>query len=240
MNIGKQCVKMHNEFHAVLTDAKTGEVKLKASAYNVVLDRYYARLKNENGGVTGLQLGTGTGTPAATDTALFNRLGSYSVTWGSIYYIDDYNTYRQCSRTFTESEANGNLTEIGFYCSYNSNQYLMTHAMFTDAENNPIVIPKTNADRLTITATVYVTVSYNFPDYIIPYYFARPYYHQTASLKHQMHYKSVSYPAYLPTLLYNSYDSGYQPLGKLQLASYSATSTIFDNKIYRLHIKFVV
>lgn len=229
MNIGKQCVKMHNEFHAVLTDAKTGEVKLKASAYNVVLDRYYARLKNENGGVTGLQLGTGTGTPAATDTALFNRLGSYSVTWGSIYYIDDYNTYRQCSRTFTESEANGNLTEIGFYCSYNSNQYLMTHAMFTDAENNPIVIPKTNADRLTITATVYVTVSYNFPDYIIPYYFARPYYHLTASLKHQMHYKSVSYPAYLPTLLYNSYDSGYQPLGRLQLASYSATSTIFNN-----------
>lgn len=225
MNIGRQCVKMHNEFHAVLTDAKTGKVKAEANAYNVVLNRYYTRLEAENGGIHGIELGTGTGTPAATDTALFNRLGRYSVTWENIYYIDDYNSYRQCSRVFTESDANGNLSEIGFYCQSGSSYYLMTHAMFTDAENNPIVIPKTNADRLTITATVYLTVSYNFPNYIIPYYFARPDYHLTASLKHQRHYTSIGLASYLPMLLRNSYDGGYQNMGTPQLASYSTTTT---------------
>jgi hypothetical protein len=56
--------------------------------------------------------------------------------------------------TFVETEANGELTEVGLALSSNQNA-MVTHALFTDSENNPITITKTNVDRLTITATVF-------------------------------------------------------------------------------------
>lgn len=174
-------VKIHNRFDAILTDAKTGTVKQVAKAENIVCDTFLNNCEMDvyviyhNYTLYGMQsivLGTGTGTPKTTDTVLFSQLCHYygipySPGWTRTR-IDATKCSFTASITADENTANGNLTEIGL--GESARRYsdaagwdftqvgIYTHALFTDSEGNPIVIKKTNADKLTITATIYSDV----------------------------------------------------------------------------------
>lgn len=166
-------VSLHNRFEAVLIDAKTNKVKQTAKAENVVLNGYWEDAF-ANTSYVSLALGTGTGTPSVTDTNLFRFLGMRCI---STYYdtratsrIGPHEWKKVWVTTFTENQAIGELTEIGLgrgsssssssWSSTNISKYY-THAVFTDAEGNPIRINKTDSDRLTLTVTVFLTLNWS-------------------------------------------------------------------------------
>ena len=91
-------VSLHNKFDWVLEDSKTGKVKQQGTAYNVVLNRYYDTLPTTNAlRLNAIFLGTGTGTPAATDTGLFTFLAKQA---GTISNVTEIGTH-QYSMTLT-------------------------------------------------------------------------------------------------------------------------------------------
>lgn len=162
----EQKVLLHNKFELTVADAKTGEVKQKAYAYNVILDNYMkARLKLINKGsysatLRDIYFGQGIGTPAITDTALFNQLGSKNATRLETVYA--YPTSHITNQiVLNADEYNGKtITEVGMglYWSYSgSNTKLATHAMIQDAEGHQIAIAKTDTDVIYITAIFYCT-----------------------------------------------------------------------------------
>lgn len=162
----KNSVHVHNHFHATLVNSTTGNIQ-EFDAYNLVTNKYYQYLSALDNDILRIEVGTGTGTPAPTDTRLFQALGGiYDVSWGSVRWDSPTKTHQQGTITFSESQVIGNLTEVGLVVK---NSDLGTHALFTDSEGNPIAIPKTENDRLTITVTIYVETEYDFPDFLIPY-----------------------------------------------------------------------
>lgn len=157
-------IKLHNRFDILLTDAVTGEVKQTAKAENVVCDTYWEHLFSNVLNITYVQVGTGTGTPSRTDTQLFRRLSYKSVSL-AMSSIDKNNWKATKTITLSENEWVGSLTEIGLSPTNgaSSGDYIFTHAMFTDSEGHPITIIKTNADRLSVTITLYLTLTWTSP-----------------------------------------------------------------------------
>lgn len=157
---------LHNKFEFRVI-GKDGELKQEAVAYNLVTNNYYQRMNSfYSMSFDNVQLGTGTGTISITDTQLFSYLTEKGSGLSSynIVYIGVNQFKVQSSVTFTESEAVGNLTEIGL----GGQGLLYTHALITDSEGNPIAVNKTDTDRLIITITVFLTVS--LPQSIAPFY----------------------------------------------------------------------
>ena len=169
-------IKLHNNFVATLYDSKTGALKQTVRAENLVTNEGY-RSANAFNSVFGIHLviGTGHGTPSVTDTALFNQLvssyNSGTSTTSSITRIGDNQFQRKLTVKFSENECNGTLTEIGLgYQAYQTSFKLHTHALFTDAEGHAIEILKTNADTLTIVATVFLEITYTENSKLLWYY----------------------------------------------------------------------
>lgn len=163
----KEKVLLHNKFDVKVVDSRTGEVKQTATAYNVITNYYFnSRLLNSpmyktSDLLTYIAIGTGTGTPAITDTALFTHLTRKAVTTlETVYEYPTSHITRQIKLEATE--CNGQtITEVGFeaYSSgtWSTYYYLMTHAMLQDSEGNQIAIVKTDVDVVYITATFYAT-----------------------------------------------------------------------------------
>lgn len=153
----KQNVRIHNRYDLELIDARSGIVKQTAQAENVACDAWmnepdylYINFNYQ------CRLGTGTGTPASTDTGLFRQ--AFGMTGGSVISTSiSFPTSKQVkSFTFPATSSYvGKLTEIGLFCQ----NRICSHAMLADAEGNPIVIEKTEFDILVVTATIYVTIS---------------------------------------------------------------------------------
>lgn len=149
------------EYHAELRDTRTDEIKQSFDFHNVVLDLWYD--KAANGSVsppTTMIVGTGSGTPARSDTALFNALYQAAYAESVRSSVFDYpSATRQVQSTFAAGVATGSLTECGavYTNDYNQYNYLLTHAMFVDSEGNNIVIEKGEYDELILTATFYYT-----------------------------------------------------------------------------------
>lgn len=165
-------VKFHNKYELEVIDAATGQKKQTAIAENVVTTGIWNILKQSSPKMYGkIALGTGTGTPSAADTALFNQSFAYAGTFTMLNLTEQWPT---CSYTVKVSipattSYVGTFTEIGLYGSYYSgNTYytLWSHAMLKDAEGNQITITKTDLDILTITATIYVTFSHTDNNFI--------------------------------------------------------------------------
>lgn len=218
----KNSVRVHNHFHATLVDSRTGDSK-EFDAYNLVTDRYYYYLAALDNDIFRLSIGVGTGTPAPTDTHLFQEIGgSYSLSWGYVQWDSPTKTHRIGTITFSEDEVIGNLTEVGLVVHNNE---LGTHALFTDSEGNPIVIPKTEYDRLTITVTVYVETEYDFPDFIIPYENIDPYEAYRCEYLSVLHQKRV-YSGYSPDVLHylarTCYDAYTPNITGISLSSHSS------------------
>lgn len=166
MKIQEKAV-LHNRFDVKVVDAASGKVKQTAVGFNVITDYYFnSRLTASPLSKTSdlfryIAVGTGNGTPKATDTALFNHLIRKEVTTlETIYEYPTSHTTKQIKLEATE--CNGStITEValeGYYSgTWSSYYYIMSHAMLQDSEGNQIAIAKTDTDVVYITATFYAT-----------------------------------------------------------------------------------
>ena len=155
-------MEIHNHFDIEVVDVKTGKVKQKAQAFNVVCNSYFDRVAN-NQPCTYIVFGSGSGTPAATDTSLFHYEGyATDASTYSPYDVMDSSQQqngiwrRQLKRTIPNTSYVGvTITEMGLSAS-TSNGYLVTHAMLQDMNGNPISIEHTSTDIISIYCTIYV------------------------------------------------------------------------------------
>lgn len=160
---------MHNRFDVKVCDAKTGEIKQTAVAYNVVLDEYFKARFDMNYYIAywadfgRIDIGSGTGTPAITDTSLFTYVGQKGlISSETTYAYPTSNKTMICK--LEANEFNGtNITEVGLelVSSRGANTYtqLVTHAMLQDSEGQQISITKTDEDVVYITAVFYATIT---------------------------------------------------------------------------------
>jgi hypothetical protein len=148
---------IHNRFDIEVIDGITGKVKQRAQAENVICNQLWTRLLTPSTYFNDIFFGTGAGTPAATDTALFTHLGYKAVSTPTYAGNNDEgwaSLRQQCQISETEY-IGSTLTEVGIgYGTASLN--LVTHAMLKDMNGNQISITKSNTDIINIYATVFV------------------------------------------------------------------------------------
>ncbi len=166
MKIQERAV-LHNRFDVRVVDAASGKVKQTAVGFNVITNYYFnsrltaSPLSKTTDLFRYIAVGTGTGTPAVTDTALFTHLTRKAVTTlETVYEYPTSHTTKQIKLEATE--CNGStITEValeGYYSgTWSTTYYIMSHAMLQDSEGNQIAIAKTDTDVVYITATFYAT-----------------------------------------------------------------------------------
>ena len=152
MNV-KAGVNFHNRFDIEVRDLKTGELKQKGQAENIILDRMYERLCNFNSYFDYIHFGQGTGTLDPSRNALFNKLGYKSATTEETIKAFPVSKWTRKITLNPEEYAGYKITEVGIS---DSSSYINTHALVKDAEGNPLSIDKTDTDVIVIYATVFV------------------------------------------------------------------------------------
>lgn len=151
---------IHNRFDIEVVDSKTGEIKQRAQAENLILNQLWTRMFTPATWNNYIHYGSGTGTPAATDTSLFTFNG-YGIPSDAIYDFDSTNGVFSARRKIILSETTAvgaTLTEVGIAYS-TSPTSLCTHAMLKDMNGNQITITKTDTDILNIYATVFAHIN---------------------------------------------------------------------------------
>lgn len=157
MDINAIKCNIHNKFDIEVIDGKTGKIKEKAEAYNIVLDNlWHYIIETTTGFGTSIQYGSGTGTPSTSDTSLFNRVNGIGVTHDSLTLdMDTHVATRRCHINLGLTTSVGvTITEVGLAAG-TGNGTLTTHAALQDMNGNPISILKTEFDIINIYATVY-------------------------------------------------------------------------------------
>ena len=181
----RQDVKLHNKFHLVLTDSRTGEVKQEAWAYNIVLNSFFGRLflwmqstqanniSNRffsiNGVVGRTFIGGGTGVLSPERTTLFNYMNRVAHIASSELRgvdLDNSNAWGTSVATFSElMSPNSTITEVGL--GGDGESLLRTHALIEDSEGNPITVAKGEFDILTVYSTVYIELGHGYGSNIV-------------------------------------------------------------------------
>ncbi len=150
-------------FTVELIEAKTGRVKRRLEFQNLMTD---AGL-NALGSGTQLEtlinsymaVGTGSTIPANGDTALVTEVGPSSTNRsnsnGGIAEVFGSGPsfaywYRRITRNFSETQANGNLTELGLFTTVTAGT-MFARQLFKDALGSATTITKTNIDQLRVT-----------------------------------------------------------------------------------------
>ena len=152
---------IHNRFDVEVVDAKTGKLKKKARAFNVVCNGLWTALNKSfsvsyyKGWFNSIAYGTGTGTPSENDETLFGQIGKMEGLH-TAYGVDHKNCHVWIRKdiSITETMAVGEtLTEVGIV---DKDGILCTHAMLQDMNGNQISIEKTDTDIVNVYATVYL------------------------------------------------------------------------------------
>lgn len=165
---------IHNRFDIEVVDAKTGEVKQRAYAENVVLDNWWLALEDayvnsqpDKGPFYAVAFGNGQGLPSAADTDLFARFGFRRLRNAATFKNPSHNSYSITKKvSLSETEFAGKVfTEVGLVSTDASNNYkrTTTHAMLKDMSGNQISLAKTDTDIFNISATVFL--HWNFDGY---------------------------------------------------------------------------
>lgn len=157
----EQKLNLHNRYDIEVVDSRTGKMRQKAQAENIILDGAWGQILNNTSGswFNSIAYGTGTGTMSAARTALFTPLSS-KVATDSVYTLDNANNYvshRQKIVILENEHVGAQLSEVGIMSS-RSGTPLCTHALIKDMNGNPVVITKTDTDIITIYATVYLLI----------------------------------------------------------------------------------
>lgn len=158
---------IHNKFELEVKDVTTGEVRQIGKAENIILDKYWAGSELYTGFSPGsiIVFGTGTGTISPDRTALFNQLGRRNIISSSRKVennrVEKYTVFSGEIELLPAEYVGHEITEVGLFGTHAEGNYrkdsgLMTHALFKDANNNPISILKTSTDLITIKASVYL------------------------------------------------------------------------------------
>lgn len=150
----KKDIRLHNRFDIEVKDSRTGEVRQKAYAENVILNQAWAQIMGTGNWFSYIKYGTGTGTISASRTSLFTPLGNkvaasptYTNNLGSNYF-----SLRQSISILENEHVGSTLTEVGI----GTNTTLCTHALLKDMNGNPVSIVKTDTDIITVYGTVYL------------------------------------------------------------------------------------
>lgn len=149
-------VKLHNRFDFEVRDSKTGELKQRAYAENVILDSYWTRIFTPNPANTHIHVGTGSGSLDPARTSLFTFLAAKASGWVA-YDGNEAEGWISLKRSaiWQENEnMNTAWTEVGVAYGTNSS-YLTTHAVIKDMNGNPVTINKGTTDIITVYATIY-------------------------------------------------------------------------------------
>lgn len=149
---------IHNRFDIEVVNIKTGQIRQRAVGYNVICNQLWTKLLTPTTYFNYIHYGTGTGTPATTDTSLFQFLGYGAINADNETRVIDeaagVGYLRRSIQLAPETAAGATITEVGIaFGSAASN--LCTHAMLQDMNGNPISIIKTDTDVINIYATVY-------------------------------------------------------------------------------------
>ena len=158
-------VSLHNHFDFEVIDARTGKIKQRAYAENIILNSWWTRIFAPNIANSQIHIGTGTGTLDAARTSLFTFLaakasthvaynGSKSEGWVSVKRTAQWNE--------TENQ-NTVWTEVGIAYGTTST-YLTTHALIKDLNGNPVSITKGTTDIINVYSTVYFYFQPNADD----------------------------------------------------------------------------
>jgi hypothetical protein len=146
-------------FTVELIHARTGLVKRRLRFRNLITDAGLNALAGGtviNNLIQYLAVGTGSATPAVTDTALqaeiartnsnggFGDVDTSNGSGDSLVYLSRVRT-----RVFMEDQANGNLAELGFF-NQATGGTLWNRQLFLDELGNPTVITKTSEDQLRV------------------------------------------------------------------------------------------
>lgn len=171
--------KLRNEYHACIYDGekfkKYGEkapIEQEAWAYNVFCNQGLSYMNypgfpfsRELHNVMGYcGIGTGSGTPAITDTTFFTYLSYADLATSGEVSNPDTNSINHTTEEYYHrhkffwdlTEGNGSLTEVGLCYLDTTYNHTITHAMFQDAEGQPITIVKSNDKIMVVTVTVYL------------------------------------------------------------------------------------
>jgi hypothetical protein len=146
---------IHNRFDIEVFDTKTGKIRQRAQAENVICNSFWTRWFGGNSAVGYIHYGSGSGTPSVTDTKLFNFIAAVSYSggiWDTNHYAEGYISLRNSIQLSETTSVGRTITEVGLAYGTTST-YLTTHAMIQDMNGNPISIEKTNTDIITIYAT---------------------------------------------------------------------------------------
>lgn len=182
----KLAIKANNTYKVELINGSTGETKQEGTFHNIVTNEMKRLLVFTTGtnassmennwycsALYRLRCGSGTTTPAATDTKLTTPIWSlFSGTNSGVTWITP--TTARCTGVFTipaSASYVGTVTEIGLYPltvphtvygdrGIGSN--CVTHALLTDSEGQVISFVKTDLDILKITVTI--ELSFNIAD----------------------------------------------------------------------------
>lgn len=160
----KEKIGIHNRFDIEVIDAKTGKVKQTARGYNIICDQLWSCLLNRSLGrrfFGAIFYGSGSGTPSASDTSLFNHVAAVELAnddfENCVYSADNAAGVMSVRRSIQLSETTAvgvTITEVGIGYGTGSGN-LCTHAMLQDMNGNPISITKTDTDIINIYATVF-------------------------------------------------------------------------------------
>lgn len=147
---------IHNRFDIEVVDAKTGAVKQRAKAENVILNTIWNNYTSS--WFSYIAYGGGSGTPTASDTKLFNWKGAAhlsSQTRDLSHAAEGYVSTTKYTALSETTAVGVTITEVGLCTGTSSTSPLCTHAMLTDMNGNPISILKTNTDIINLYATVF-------------------------------------------------------------------------------------
>jgi len=161
-------VKFHNRFDIEVIDVRTGEVRQRAQAENIILDRMYTRITQFATYFTKIHFGNGIGTLDPARTTLFAEIRNAANTQTIGYKDAIADTIVRAFPTSSvtkriellpEEFVGANITEVGISETSSTNpasSYVNTHAVLTDAEGHEISILKLQYDLVIIYATVYI------------------------------------------------------------------------------------
>ena len=155
----KSKVGLHNEFDFEVRDIRTGIIRQRAKAYNILLNAIYGKLCGRSNFNNRIVFGRGTGTLSPTRTGLFSEIGRILSTVAEEIKDAGSNIYYQKTRIVLApaSYVGETITEVGIAW----HDGVGSHAMLQDSEGNQISINKTQFDEITIYATVYFQLQNN-------------------------------------------------------------------------------
>jgi hypothetical protein len=145
----------NNTYTLTKRNTMTGEEE-SYEFHNIVLSSNFVNSLYGGYGCRVCQLGSGSGIPSSSDTSLFNFLfkvydeGNYST---KTLEEENKNEFTYKFVFPASSSYVGTITEVGLAATNrnNDNGYLITHALITDSEGNPISVEKTAIDEIIVT-----------------------------------------------------------------------------------------